>query len=297
MADDSPADRWRLVRGADIPASLRLTLYALHCFQGNNRTAFCKRETLADEVGVNVDNLSRKLTALEQLNVIRSVWTQRHGRPSREHMIDYSKLKKMQRSTLTNATEWQASTLTIPTVHSDECDSCTLTNSSDMKIHRRSKNNPKVASLPFSFPESLNNEKFAAAWNEWIQFRKEIKKKLTPSTISMQLAKLESWGSDAAVQSIEKSISQGWQGLFLPDGKQGGKAPGSSQDAGEALNRVCTGLRKHDYETDHTALRAFIGEQAWKAAAQVGWKKIRDKDPFTEKQIRIDFETAWEAQA
>lgn len=286
MADESPAERWRLVRGADIPASLRLTLYALHCFQGSNRTAFCKRETLADEVGVNVDNLSRKLTALEQLNIIASVWTQRNGRPSREHSIDYSQLKKMQRPTLTISSECEAPTLTIPTVHSDDSDSCTLTNSSDMKIHRRSKNNPKGAALQFSFPKALDNEQFKTAWAEWVTFRREIKKRLTASTVEKQLAKLAAFGSAKAIRSIELSIENGWQGLFDPDQRTGkasgsGKAEQAWQAALDSLNR------RSRFKPDE--IMRDVGERSYAILKAIGLKRIDEASDYDRRELKTKF--------
>jgi hypothetical protein len=50
------------------------------------------------------------------------------------------------------------------------------------------------------------------AWAEWIQYRKEIKKKLVPSTIKAQLTFL---AKDKAnhVSVIQQSITNGWTGL------------------------------------------------------------------------------------
>ena len=42
----------------------------------------------------------------------------------------------------------------------------------------------------------------------------EIRKSLTPSTISAQLKKLAGWGEARAVAAIEFSIEKGWTGLF-----------------------------------------------------------------------------------
>jgi len=58
---------------------------------------------------------------------------------------------------------------------------------------------------------------FAKAWSEWGVFRKEIKKKLTPSTESKQLKKLGSMTESQAIASIDQSIEKGWAGLFDTD--------------------------------------------------------------------------------
>lgn len=65
------------------------------------------------------------------------------------------------------------------------------------------------------YPPSLDTPSFRAAWGEWVQFRKEIKKRLTPSTVRMQLKNLSEVGEKAAIDAIHKSIEKGWQGLFV----------------------------------------------------------------------------------
>lgn len=304
MAEETPAERWRLVRGADIPRHLRHLLLILQHYQRDNQSAWCSRAALSDELGVCEDVVSQSLKALAEIKVVSRVWTNRNGRPTREFAIQYSELKKQQRTLM------ESSRCSLR--ESSECVVSSLSESSDsplanpqgqsegilrgkkaLKNHRRIN---KGASLPGQeFPETLNTEEFKTTWSEWVQFRKETKKALTPSTVSKQLAKLEAWGSAKAVQSIENSISNGWQGLFDPDGKQGAKASAATSGADEALARIFTGLRKHDYETDSKGLRAFIGEKAWTAAKKVGWQRIRNRDQFTEKQIRTEFAAAWGA--
>jgi predicted transcriptional regulator len=52
------------------------------------------------------------------------------------------------------------------------------------------------------------------AWSEWVQFRKELKKTLKPSTIKKQIKFLEENKADH-VQIIDQSIMNGWTGLFI----------------------------------------------------------------------------------
>jgi DNA-binding transcriptional ArsR family regulator len=58
-------------------------------------------------------------------------------------------------------------------------------------------------------PEWLNKK----SWKEWVDYRKEIKKALKPSTEKKQLSFLEKNKSDH-VQIINNSIQNGWTGLF-----------------------------------------------------------------------------------
>ena len=64
------------------------------------------------------------------------------------------------------------------------------------------------------FPDSLNTPDFINQWGEWITYRSQIKKKLSPLTQKKQLQNLEKFGSAKAIEMIDQSISKGWQGLF-----------------------------------------------------------------------------------
>lgn len=55
------------------------------------------------------------------------------------------------------------------------------------------------------------------SYMEWVKFRKEIKKKITPSIAEKQIKLLARWGVEKARASIEQSIRNGWQGLFEPE--------------------------------------------------------------------------------
>ena len=62
-----------------------------------------------------------------------------------------------------------------------------------------------------TLPQWINQE----AWELWVQFRKEIRKPLKPTTIELQLKMLEKHKANH-VQILETSIQNGWQGLFPP---------------------------------------------------------------------------------
>jgi hypothetical protein len=55
-------------------------------------------------------------------------------------------------------------------------------------------------------------ENFEVAWAKWYDFRKEIKKRLTPTSVISQLKKLSEFTDPVA--SIENSITNGYMGLF-----------------------------------------------------------------------------------
>ena len=62
----------------------------------------------------------------------------------------------------------------------------------------------------------FGSDGFLNAWKSWVVYRKEIKKKLTDSSVREQFKDFVLWGEDKSIYSIQQSIKQGWQGLFEP---------------------------------------------------------------------------------
>jgi hypothetical protein len=73
---------------------------------------------------------------------------------------------------------------------------------------------PALGLPPFS------SERFAATWAKWVDTRKAMKKPLRNSMIEMQWKQLAEIGEANAITCVEKSIANGWQGLF-PEKFQG----------------------------------------------------------------------------
>lgn len=65
------------------------------------------------------------------------------------------------------------------------------------------------------FPEPFKSHpRFQKAWADWESHRTEKRNKLTPSTIKRQLKFLAPFGVETAIEIIERSITNGWTGLF-----------------------------------------------------------------------------------
>lgn len=58
------------------------------------------------------------------------------------------------------------------------------------------------------------DDKVNDAWTEWVQYLKEKKKKITPSTAKKQINFLGGRAGPEAIEIINKSITNGWVGLF-----------------------------------------------------------------------------------
>lgn len=80
-----------------------------------------------------------------------------------------------------------------------------------------SERKPILEDIQVDIPQNLNTPEFLSAWDEWIKHRKQLKKKLTPSTMLKQLKKLSSFTPTQAAAIIDRSIEKGWMGLYGPD--------------------------------------------------------------------------------
>lgn len=66
-------------------------------------------------------------------------------------------------------------------------------------------------------PPELEIDSFKKAWLAYSQYRRELKlRPLRPATVTAQWKKMASWGHAAALEAIEETIRQGWQGIFEP---------------------------------------------------------------------------------
>jgi hypothetical protein len=81
-----------------------------------------------------------------------------------------------------------------------------------------------------NIPASLDSEMFRTTWAEWIEFRRQRRLPVTPLVFRKQFTFLEKLGHDAAIDAIEQSIRNGWQGLF-PDRRPVTANPGQPNGA------------------------------------------------------------------
>lgn len=68
-------------------------------------------------------------------------------------------------------------------------------------------------------PRELQTPEFVKAWRQWIECRKAHKKpKSWPALFNAQLQWLVQFGAHHAVEVLNQSMRNGWQGLFPPKG-------------------------------------------------------------------------------
>jgi hypothetical protein len=98
MGAKSRAEKWRLIRGTNLKTEDRHVLLTLFLFQGDNGAAFCKQETLADEIGVSTRSIRKSLKRLNAAGIVVSEWKILNSIPMRHYAIQFDALKKVQRA-------------------------------------------------------------------------------------------------------------------------------------------------------------------------------------------------------
>lgn len=89
---------------------------------------------------------------------------------------------------------------------------------------REEKKREEETRLPFASLEFLNT------WNDWLEYKKQRKEKLTPKTKEMQLRTLGAVPEQVAIDMINQSIGNGWRGIFELKNKHNGSGTSKQFD-------------------------------------------------------------------
>lgn len=90
-----------------------------------------------------------------------------------------------------------------------------------------SKDSPKLN--PCGIPPELYTPQFAELWQSWERHRKEKKQPLTNTNRIAQLKKLAQEGLAVALWRVNRSIENGWVGLWFKEDKEDGRPTGTGR--------------------------------------------------------------------
>ena len=125
----------------------------------------------------------------------------------------------------------------------------------------------KVNLSKIELPLWLNKK----SWEEWIQYRKESKKKMTDITIRKQLKFLELHIKDH-IKIIERSITNGWQGLFALENNHYLSPSGRNDDMRKILKN-----QKEDREAKEEREASADDDEARKKLNEDIKKLVKEK--------------------
>jgi hypothetical protein len=199
----------KLMKAKDLKASTKLLLCYLLSYTGAGMECFPPINQITSDTGIS------KRTVISCINeAIKNGYlakTQKQRGRGIGKMNIYTLLFMTDFTGAKNARANIASAK--GSVASAKSDTLQVQNStSNNNMNNNTKNNNTTR---FSIPSSLDAcKEFAPTWETWLTYRKELRKKVTPTMAAAQLSKLEKAGPQTAIAMIKQSIENGWQGLF-----------------------------------------------------------------------------------
>lgn len=280
-------ERDRRIRNANLTMGQTFYLCTLNQFVGKNADAWPSQTTIAERMNATSRAVRKWQSELEQKGVIVVASGKGCKEPNRYSMnLDALPIKPTLNTEPRSAFDPDSGTeYGTQFRNNTEHSSSGIRNT--VPTERTGKEQLKEQGI--SFPEKLRTPEFSEAWQSWLKFRREIKKKLPPSTITKQLKLLATFGSSKAVRSIDCSITNGWQGLFDPETQNGKASDAGSSEAIQAWQTVVDSLKQHSrFKAD--LIQADIGQRVWQAVKAIsGLKQIDEANDFERRELQKRF--------
>lgn len=180
-----------------------------YTFGFNRKESDLSSRYLEPVTGIDQANISRTIKDLESKKILLIDKSNNH-----------SQLNKI--SINKNYEQWEADAKTTSVVNmkpmpKQHRTDAKTTSETDAKIASNKRKNKESINKERSFflelvPNELKTDSFLSLWKEWINYRKELKKPIKETTAKKQLKFLSQQTEPESI--IEKSILNGWQGLF-----------------------------------------------------------------------------------
>lgn len=87
---------------------------------------------------------------------------------------------------------------------------------------------PSLSAADFEFPDKLDVPDARAALDEFLAFRRRLRKPLLPESVAKLIAEWAGRGPEAFRAAVDHTVARGWQGLRLPDDYRATTAVGLS---------------------------------------------------------------------
>ena len=222
-----------LLNRRDLTLTAKVVFAVLLRRQGGNEEAWTGYKRLADDIGISKMSAIRAVQELEKLGLIE-VTARGGGTKNPNHYKISETVTNCDRSEIETVTKSDSSKGERVT-NCDREQPQNVTDNGNKLLHERvticdrnrdiqerhSKETIKkeMVEIPSRL---LSLTGFQVAWDEWIEYRRERRLTVTPRCLKKQLAFLEDQIDPIAV--INKSITNGWQGLDFGTNQQGKRA-------------------------------------------------------------------------
>lgn len=130
---------------------------------------------------------------------------------------------------------------------------------------------------PLPIPDPLKTPEFVRAWQQWMTFRRGMKKPGNWLTMfQAQLKFLARYDAKTAVEILEKSITNGYQGLFEPKENRGGAGQPAANAANSTADKILWQKELERAEARMKTIRdAYSGMQTWSAGDKAEFAKLK----------------------
>lgn len=200
---------------------------------------------LAKENGVSISKIRHFLSLLEKDSMITLKTTHKYTQITINNYDTYQDLRHAE-GTLKETKKKPKSTLKETNNNDNNDNNDKKLNPGGYFMHNGIK---KIKSDYFFDLLPLNSSQiFKDAWTEWIDFRREIKHKITKSTAKKQLDFLSKHNFPEKI--IEQSIKNGWQGLFELKNEDKSNGRNTNESAGSVKSRL-----DYRFDADKSAKR------------------------------------------
>ena len=187
---------------ADISASGKI-IFAIIQSLDNEKGCFASNEYIGQMIGLSESSVRASIGDLVKKNYVSRV-------------VNECGLRTIRTCSTASFLPPQQETITPRQISSDPPPENNRPPAGKLAPYGNKDNNRDIKTL--LLPPLPHSEAFGTVWTDWVEYRKERKKPLTPTTIKQQLDFLSNLNENDATQSIILSIRNGWLGIFPPSG-------------------------------------------------------------------------------
>ena len=219
---------WLDNEAQEILRTLGPTAFAVYCTicklaDSATRTCTASAATIGSEAGLTARAVRKWVAVLSAAGYL--VVTARPNRPNRYTVAPLSGAEPRFRRNGDSAPATDRVGTTVPSARNGRSapvgttvpplqeETSVQDEETSLQEGKRSRKNGKAIE-PAPIPEALDTPEFRAAWSEWLDHRRELKSPATTRAQAMQLKQIAEMGPARAVRAIERSIANGWKGIF-----------------------------------------------------------------------------------
>jgi flagellar biosynthesis GTPase FlhF len=214
---------WRHLLDSPLIADSRLLQVWVYCLLKANhepKTIIFNGQNITIERG---QFIAGRTSASEKLRLRGVMWDRKLKALKMNNKVNIKTNNRFSIITVVDYEKYQQNEQVNEQQNEQQMNNKRTTNEQQMNTNKNNKNErmkeeekEKKLNKEKKIPDNLNTPEFLAAWANWVKHRQEIRHTLTPTTIETQLKRLSRWGVTRAIEAINQSIEQGYQGLFEP---------------------------------------------------------------------------------